>query len=105
MKSGHWPLFRFNPANTERGKPPLKLDSPAPSIPYRDYVQSETRFNMLWHTHPEVAEKLVAEEQKNVNHRYHFYQQLSQLDWNDSEQVAQAKAKVRAPATQSKGES
>ena len=105
VKSGHWPLFRFNPANIERGKPPLKLDSPAPSIPYRDYVQSETRFNMLWHSHPEVAEKLVAQEQKNVNHRYHFYQQLSQLDWNDSEQVAQVKAKARVPATQSKGES
>ena len=97
VKSGHWPLFRFSPEKLAQGKPPLKMDSPAPSIPYRDFVQTETRFNMLWHTHPEVAETLLAQEQKNVDHRYNFYKQLSQLDWNDSEQVAQAKARAKAP--------
>jgi pyruvate-ferredoxin/flavodoxin oxidoreductase len=109
VKSGHWPLFRFNPKNIALGKPPLKLDSKAPSMPYRDYVQSETRFNMLWHTHPEVAEALVEEEQKFVNHRYNYYKQLSQLDWSDSEEVAQVKAAARAPAapksTTAEGES
>ena len=92
VKSGHWPLFRFNPGQLELGRPPMKMDSKAPSIPYRDYVQTETRFNMLWHTHPEVAERLVEEEQHFVNHRYHYYKQLSQLDWSDGEEVAQAKA-------------
>ena len=51
---------------------------------------------MLWHTHPEVAEALVTQEQENVNHRYNFYKQLSQLDWSDSEQVAQTKASAKA---------
>jgi pyruvate-ferredoxin/flavodoxin oxidoreductase len=92
VKSGHWPLFRFNPENIAQGKPPLKMDSRAPSIPYRDYVQSETRFNMLWHTHPDVAESLVEQEQRFVNHRYHYYRQLSELDWSDNEQLAQTKA-------------
>ena len=95
VKSGHWPLFRFNPEKIEQGKAPLKLDSQAPSIPYREFVQSETRFNMLWHTHPDVAEELVTLEQKNVNHRYNFYKQLSQLDWSDTEQVAQVKASAK----------
>ncbi len=98
VKSGHWPLFRFNPEKIEQGKPPLKLDSQAPSIPYKEFVQSETRFSMLWHTHPEVAENLVALEQKNVTHRYNFYKQLSQLDWSDSEQVAQVKASAKVAA-------
>ena len=111
VKSGHWPLFRFNPENIERGKPPLKLDSKAPSIPYKEYVQTETRFNMLWHTHPEVAEALVKEEQKFVTHRYNFYKQLSQLDWSDSEEVAQVQATAKvtnttgAPAQKPEGES
>jgi pyruvate-ferredoxin/flavodoxin oxidoreductase len=105
VKSGHWPLFRFNPDNIELGKPPLKLDSKAPSIPYKDFVQTETRFNMLWHTDPETAEELVEREQKNVNHRYNYYKQLSQLDWSDSEQVAQVKASARTPATKTEGES
>jgi pyruvate-ferredoxin/flavodoxin oxidoreductase len=95
VKSGHWPLFRFNPRNIEQGKPPMKMDSKAPSIPYRDYVQTETRFSMLWHTHPEVAEALVEEEQRFVNHRYHYYQQLSELDWSDGEQVAKARAEAK----------
>lgn len=95
VKSGHWPLFRFNPAHIEQGKPPLKLDSPAPGIPYKDFVKTETRFNMLWHTHPEAAEALVEQEQKNVNHRYNFYKQLSQLDWSDGEQVAKARAEAK----------
>ena len=106
VKSGHWPLFRFNPDNIARGKPPLKLDSKAPSVPYRDYVQSETRFNMLWHTHPEVAESLVEEEQRFVNHRYHFYKQLAEIDWSDGEAVAQVKATVKgAPPQTPAGES
>ncbi|MBE9540608.1 MAG: pyruvate:ferredoxin (flavodoxin) oxidoreductase [Proteobacteria bacterium] len=101
VKSGHWPLFRFSPEKLAQGKPPLKLDSPAPSIPYRDFVQTETRFNMLWHTHPDVAETLVEQEQRHVDHRYNFYKQLSQLDWNDPEQVAQAKAQVKTSGGES----
>ncbi|PLW67384.1 pyruvate:ferredoxin (flavodoxin) oxidoreductase [Pseudohalioglobus lutimaris] len=97
VKSGHWPLFRFNPANIAQGKPPMKIDSRAPSIPYRDYVQTETRFSMLWHTHPEVAETLVEEEQQFVNNRYHYYKQLSELDWTDGEELAQAKAGKQKP--------
>jgi pyruvate-ferredoxin/flavodoxin oxidoreductase len=104
VKSGHWPLIRFNPDNIARGRPPLKMDSPAPSIPYKDFVQSETRFNMLWHTHPEIAERLVAQEQDNVNHRYRFYKQLSELDWSDSQQVAQAKARTRVSPGKPEGE-
>lgn len=73
----------------------MKMDSKPPSMPYRDYVQTEMRFNMLWHSHPDVAEALVEEEQRFVNHRYSIYRQLSQLDWSDGEQVAQ----VRAAAT------
>ena len=79
----------------------MKMDSKAPSIPYKDYVQTETRFNMLWHSHPEVAEKLVQQEQQFVKHRYHYYKQLSELDWTDGEQLAEAKAakqKIDAPA-------
>ena len=92
VNSGHWPLFRFNPARIEKGQNPLQLDSAAPSVDYREFVQSETRFNMLWHTHPEQAEQFLAQAQKDVTHRYHYYQQLASLDWNDSVSVAATKA-------------
>ena len=39
---------------------------------------------MLWRTQPEVAEKLLARAQQDVLHRYHFYQQLASLSWEDN---------------------
>jgi pyruvate-ferredoxin/flavodoxin oxidoreductase len=92
VKSGHWPLFRFDPGNIAKGKNPLHLDSKAPSIPYREFVESETRFSMLWHTHPETAEEFLTQAQREVNHRFNYYQQLAGLDWSDDTSVAAVKA-------------
>ncbi|MGD8525898.1 MAG: pyruvate:ferredoxin (flavodoxin) oxidoreductase [Thioalkalispiraceae bacterium] len=94
VKSGHWPLFRYDPGRIEKGQNPLHLDSAEPSIPYRDFIQTETRFSMLWHTHPEDAERFLQQAQEDVSHRYHYYQQLAGLDWNDSASVAATKAKL-----------
>ena len=73
----------------------MKMDSKPPSIPYREYVQTETRFNMLWHSHPEIAERLVEQEQRHVDHRYNYYKQLSELDWSDADSVSRGKAEAR----------
>jgi pyruvate-ferredoxin/flavodoxin oxidoreductase len=95
VKSGHWPLFRFDPKRIAQGENPLHLDSPEPSIPYRDFVQTETRFNMLWHTHPEDAERFLQEAQDEVKRRYHYYKQLSELDWDDHTSVSAIKAGLK----------
>ncbi|MEJ2390430.1 MAG: pyruvate:ferredoxin (flavodoxin) oxidoreductase [Gammaproteobacteria bacterium] len=101
VKSGHWPLFRFDPERIAHGHNPLHLDSAEPSIPYRQFVESETRFNMLWHTHPQDAEHFLEQAQREVTHRYHYYKQLSELDWDDSASVAATKAKLANQATES----
>jgi pyruvate-ferredoxin/flavodoxin oxidoreductase len=85
VDSGHWPLFRFDPGRIEQGEQPLKLDSKPPSIPYRDFVQSETRFAMLWRSHPDDAERFLAESQHEVSDRYHHYEQLATLEWDGGE--------------------
>jgi len=105
VKSGHWPLFRFDPNRISKGQNPLHLDSPEPSIPYREYIQTETRFSMLWHTHPDDAERFLQQAQKEVTHRYHYYQQLAGLDWNDTVSVAATKAKLATLNTETKTES
>jgi pyruvate-ferredoxin/flavodoxin oxidoreductase len=94
VKSGHWPLFRFDPAKAEQGKNPMHLDSAEPSIAYREFVQSETRFSMLWQTDPETAERFLAQAQHEVTRRYHYYKQLAELDWTDSVSVAAVKRQV-----------
>jgi len=95
VKSGHWPLFRFDPNKIKDGKNPMHLDSPAPSIPYRDFVMTETRFSMLWQTHPEDAERFLAQAQQEVKQRYHYYQQLAELDWSDNTSVSAVKAQMK----------
>ncbi|MDH3948048.1 MAG: pyruvate:ferredoxin (flavodoxin) oxidoreductase, partial [Gammaproteobacteria bacterium] len=94
VKSGHWPLFRFDPKRIEKGENPLHLDSPEPSIPYKEFIQSETRFSMLWHSHPEEAEQFLQQAQEEVLHRYSYYKQLAELDWDDETSVAATKAKM-----------
>ena len=82
VKSGHWPLFRFDPKRIAKGENPLRLDSAEPSVPYRDFVQSETRFNILWRTHPTEAERFLQQAQMDIRHRYDYYKQLAGLDWS-----------------------
>jgi pyruvate-ferredoxin/flavodoxin oxidoreductase len=72
-------LFRYEPARAAAGKNPLHLDSPEPSIPYRDFISTETRFNMLWRSHPDAAEEFLARSQQEVRARYHHYKQLADL--------------------------
>ena len=95
IKSGHWPLFRFDPGKAKQGKNPMKLDSAEPSIPYRDFVKTETRFSMLWQTHPEAAEQFLEQAQKDVKNRYRYYKQLSELEWTEATSVSAVKAQLK----------
>jgi pyruvate-ferredoxin/flavodoxin oxidoreductase len=96
VDSGHWPLFRYNPQQAAAGKNPLHLDSKAPSIPYRDFIETEIRFNMLWRTHPEDAEKFLAQSQQEVLHRYHYYEQLASLEWPEEGDLEPPHRKLKA---------
>ncbi len=95
VKSGHWPLFRFDPSKAKEGKNPMKLDSPEPSIPYRDFVKTETRFSMLWQTHPDAAERFLEQAQQDVKNRYRYYKQLSELEWSETTSVSAVKAQLK----------
>ncbi|EIC20699.1 pyruvate:ferredoxin (flavodoxin) oxidoreductase [Thiorhodovibrio frisius] len=79
VNSGHWPLFRYDPRKTAQGENPLHIDSKAPSVPYRDYIYSEHRFNVLNRTHPDAAERFLALAQKHVETRFSLYEQMAHL--------------------------
>ncbi len=85
VNSGHWPLFRYDPRKTEAGDNPLRMDSKAPSIPYRDYLASETRFSVLNRTHPDDAERFLKLAQKHVESKYSLYEQLAHLAWQKAD--------------------
>jgi pyruvate-ferredoxin/flavodoxin oxidoreductase len=74
VQSGHWPLFRHDPALAGDGKNPLQLDSRAPSLPLEAYAYNETRYTMLAHSHPETARRLLEEAQDDVHARWRLYE-------------------------------
>jgi pyruvate-ferredoxin/flavodoxin oxidoreductase len=102
VKSGHWPLFRFDPRKAKQGKNPMHLDSSAPSIPYRDFIKTETRFNMLWQSHPDDAERFLAQAQQDVKNRYRYYKQLSELEWSENTGISAVKAQLKTDTAMEK---
>jgi pyruvate-ferredoxin/flavodoxin oxidoreductase len=79
VKSGHWSLFRYDPREAAKGVNPLRLDSAAPSIPFREFAQTEARFTMLARTHPQDAERYVREAERAARQRFHEYEDMSKL--------------------------
>jgi len=78
VKSGHWPLFRFDPWLAETGANPFKLDSAAPSQPIKAFMESETRFAMLARSHPEAAQQFMEQAQQDAERRFRTYQEMAQ---------------------------
>jgi pyruvate-ferredoxin/flavodoxin oxidoreductase len=75
VRSGYWPLYRFQPSESDTV--PLRLDSRPPSIPVRDFVSAEARFGLLRHDDDPRAGQLAAAAQADVDERWHYYEQLA----------------------------
>ena len=80
VESGHWPLYRYNPALAEAGKNPLLLDSKDPTIALSDYVYKENRYKMLQRSNPEMSQQLVDHAQKSVVAKFKMLKQLASLE-------------------------
>ncbi len=79
VASGYWPLYRYHPS-PEPGTHPFSLDSKAPTVPLRSFMESETRFAVLERTDPQRAEHLQALAQADVDERWHYYEQLAGVE-------------------------
>jgi pyruvate-ferredoxin/flavodoxin oxidoreductase len=79
VRSGYWPLYRFQPTEAE-GEHPFRLDSHPPSIPVQDFVATEARYAILRRTEPERAAHLAALMQADVDERWRYYQQLTAME-------------------------
>ena len=78
VDSGHWPLYRYNPALEEQSKNPFQLDSGDPKIPLADYIYTEGRYRMLQQSDPVVAKFLLGQAQAAVERRWQQYKQLAE---------------------------
>jgi len=77
--SGYWPLFRYNPAMRKVGERPFRLDSPRPTVPFKDYAYNELRYQALALTRPEEAAALLRQAQTDVNEKYRIYEEFASL--------------------------
>jgi pyruvate-ferredoxin/flavodoxin oxidoreductase len=78
VKTGYWPLFRYQP--TEEGSQPFRLDSKAPSMKLEEMLRGEARYAVLERTEPERAQLLRDLAQADVDERWRYYEQLAGVD-------------------------
>jgi pyruvate-ferredoxin/flavodoxin oxidoreductase len=74
---GYWPLFRYNPALRDVGANPFVLDSPRPTLKFRDYAYNETRYKALAQSRPEEAEALMTAAQAALEEKYRSYEEMA----------------------------
>ncbi len=80
VRSGYWPLYRFQPSEAEHGIP-FQLDSKQPSMPVADFIATEARFAVLARTHPERADRICSQlAQADVDERWRYYSQLGTIE-------------------------
>jgi pyruvate-ferredoxin/flavodoxin oxidoreductase len=77
VSSGHWPLFRFDPRRAAEGKNPLVLDSPRPSVPWREFIRNEPRFRGLMKEVGEGGDAVLESYQREIERRFAFYERLA----------------------------
>jgi pyruvate-ferredoxin/flavodoxin oxidoreductase len=77
VQAGHWPLFRHDPRERAAGRSALRLDSARPSIPFRDFAATETRFTLLERSHPEDAARMMRAADAAARERFDDYQALA----------------------------
>jgi len=82
VESGHWPLYRYNPALAAQGKNPLQLDSKAPTISFEEYALGENRYRVLKKNNPKAAEKLIQQANEWTRRRFALYEQMAAMSYS-----------------------
>jgi pyruvate-ferredoxin/flavodoxin oxidoreductase len=70
VASGYWHLFRFDPRLALEGKNPFQLDSKEPTASYKEFIESEVRYNRLSRSNPERAQYLFEKAEADAKAKY-----------------------------------
>ncbi len=87
VKSGVWPLYRYNPELAAQGENPLSIDAKEPTVSVEEYAYNETRYRMLLQSNEERAEMLMAKAKKDAASRWNLYQQMADMHYTKPEEV------------------
>ena len=78
VDAGYWNIFRYDPRLAHEGKNPFMLDCKAPTIPYKDFIMGEVRYNALQRSNPEKAEKLFTEAEEIAAKKFEHLEYLAE---------------------------
>lgn len=93
VDSGHWHLFRHNPEIGLTGANPFQLDSKAPKLALKEYMDGETRFKILNKLDPKRAKNLGEKAQLGADNKFKYYELLSQMNYkNEGDSVDKKKS-------------
>ncbi|HEY0732638.1 MAG TPA: thiamine pyrophosphate-dependent enzyme, partial [Chitinophagaceae bacterium] len=77
VKSGYWPLFRYNPLK-EKGQR-FVLDSKEPTVGLDEYIYQENRYTTIKNNFPEKATEFLAMANEAMKHRWERVEALKAL--------------------------
>ncbi|MBM3999998.1 MAG: pyruvate:ferredoxin (flavodoxin) oxidoreductase [Planctomycetes bacterium] len=80
IRSGFWPLYRFDPRLAGKGAHPFQLDSRKPTVPFKEFAMQEARFAMLMRSNPVEAERLFDLAQQDIDEVWHYYEQMASVE-------------------------
>ena len=78
VDTGHFPLYRYNPALAAEGKNPLQLDSKAPSLSFAETAVKENRFKQLLKLNPN-GEAMLQKAEAGFRANFDMLQALAEL--------------------------
>ncbi|MGI9600313.1 MAG: pyruvate:ferredoxin (flavodoxin) oxidoreductase [Acidimicrobiales bacterium] len=87
-EAGYWPLYRYDPRVTLEGKHAFHIDSRTPTLSFAEVARDEARFAMLTRSSPQVAERLFALAQADIDERWSLYEQFEDLERRIPDELA-----------------
>ena len=82
VKSGYWPLYRYNPLLKQQGKNPFILESKKPDGTLAAFLSGEVRYHALEKQNPEVAQALRVQMEHEALERFRYFREMA--DWQPS---------------------
>ncbi|OQX94516.1 MAG: pyruvate:ferredoxin (flavodoxin) oxidoreductase [Rickettsiaceae bacterium 4572_127] len=77
VKSGHWPLYRFDPRKIGTDESALQIDSAPNSDLLGDYFDTELRYKAVKKQTPELFAKLVKHAKGQISYKTDLFKKLS----------------------------
>jgi pyruvate-ferredoxin/flavodoxin oxidoreductase len=87
VRSGIFPLYRYDPRLAHSGGKPFQLDSRKPNLSFKELAATEARFAMLARSNPAAAEKLFELAQRDIDTQWNYYEQLAGVTREIAENV------------------